>query len=68
MNALGVVAADGVRVGLEDNIWLDPGRQHSATNAELVRQVANLAAAYGRSTASASEVRTMLGLARAGGV
>ncbi|TMV53021.1 3-keto-5-aminohexanoate cleavage protein [Paenibacillus mesophilus] len=67
MNALGVIAADGVRVGLEDNIWLDPGRRHPATNAELVRQVADLAAAYGRTAASASEVRTMLGLARAGG-
>ncbi|MDF2659986.1 MAG: kce [Paenibacillus sp.] len=65
MNALGVIEADGVRVGLEDNIWSNRERQELATNVSLVRQVAGLAAAYGRPIASAAEVRTMLKLKRA---
>jgi uncharacterized protein (DUF849 family) len=62
MTALGAAAADGVRVGLEDNLWLDEDRAQLATNAGLVRRAARLAEASGRGVAAAAEVRSRLGL------
>lgn len=59
-NALGVVVADGVRVGLEDNLWFDDQRQRLATNLDLVRRVAQQATAMGRQVASAHSVRERL--------
>ncbi|WMW79890.1 3-keto-5-aminohexanoate cleavage protein [Undibacterium cyanobacteriorum] len=61
-NALGIVAADGVRVGLEDNLWFDDQRQRLATNPDLVRRVAQQATAMGRQAASAQSVRERLQL------
>jgi 3-oxoadipate:acetyl-CoA acetyltransferase len=49
------------RTGLEDNIRFDQTRL-AASNAELVRRVAGLAAEYGRSVATPSEARRLLGL------
>ncbi len=62
-NALGVVVGHGVRTGLEDNIWFDDERTVLATNLQLVQRVAAQAAALGRPLASASQVRSRLGLA-----
>ena len=62
MTALGAGAADGVRIGLEDNLWLDEAREQPATNADMVRRAARLAEASGRGVAKASEVRARLGL------
>lgn len=61
-NALGVVMGDGVRVGLEDNLWLDAARTQLATNAQLVQRVVNQAEALDRAIATPRTVRTMLGL------
>lgn len=61
-NALGVVMGDGVRVGLEDNLWFDDQRTILATNAQLVERVVAQASALGRPIASAQEVRQRLGL------
>lgn len=63
-NGLGVVMGHGVRVGLEDNLWMDDDRNRLATNALLVKRVAAQAYALGRPLASPSEVRDMLGLAQ----
>jgi uncharacterized protein (DUF849 family) len=62
MIALGAAAADGVRVGLEDNLWLDEARAEPATNADLVRRAVRLAEAAGRGVATTAEVRARLGL------
>lgn len=62
-NALGVVVGHGVRTGLEDNLWLDQQRTVLATNLQLVQRIAAQAAALGRPLASASQVRSRLGLA-----
>ncbi|MBD0379947.1 3-keto-5-aminohexanoate cleavage protein [Paenibacillus sp. WST5] len=62
MNALAVILADGVRVGLEDNIWLDRERKQLATNMSLIEQVTRLAKAFDRPIAAANEVRAMLNL------
>lgn len=65
MNALGVILADGVRVGLEDNIWYNQSRTVLATNADLVRRVLKVAEAMERPIATPAEVRGMLGLSAA---
>jgi 3-keto-5-aminohexanoate cleavage enzyme len=61
-NALGVVLGDGVRVGLEDNLWWDQERTQLATNAQLIGRVTAQAQALGRPIASALEVRQRLDL------
>lgn len=59
---LGLVHGNGARIGLEDNLWLDPQRQHLATNLELVRRVADLARLLGRPISTPLEVRASLGM------
>jgi len=60
--ALGVAMGDGVRTGLEDNLWFDDARTVLASNARLVQRAAALAHAQGRPLASAQAVRARLGL------
>jgi uncharacterized protein (DUF849 family) len=62
MNAIGIIAGDGVRVGLEDNIWFDEKRTQLATNTALVERIATMAQVLGREFASPAEVRKMLNL------
>lgn len=62
MNALAVIEADGVRVGLEDNIFYDLDRKYLATNKMLIERVVKLAQAYNREIATPTEVRKLLGL------
>jgi len=47
-NAIAIVEGGGVRVGIEDNVWLDAGRTRLATNAALLRRVHELAAIHER--------------------
>ncbi len=61
-NGLGVVMADGVRTGLEDNLWLDDERAVPATNAALVQRIAAQAAALRRPLSSHAQTRAALGL------
>lgn len=51
-----------VRTGLEDNIKFDPTRL-AASNAELVKKVADAADRFGRRVATPAEARQLLGLA-----
>ncbi len=60
--AIAAATAPGVRIGLEDNLWLDPARQRLATNGELVGRVHQFAAGLGRRIATSGEVRQLLGL------
>lgn len=52
--------ADGLRVGLEDNIYFEKGVL--ATNAQLVERACKLGELAGRSIATAAEAREILGL------
>lgn len=61
-NALGLIFADGVRIGLEDYLWMDDARQCLASNVSLVQRVLKLAEVHGRPIASCAEVRRRLGL------
>lgn len=62
MNILGIVSGGGVRVGLEDNIWLDNERTRLATNIDLVNRIVNIAAALGCRPYTPREAREVLGL------
>lgn len=60
MNGIGVVSADGVRVGLEDNLWLDGRKKVPADNYSLIKGVHAQAVSYGRSIMTPVEVRQLL--------
>jgi len=61
-NTLGLVAGDGVRVGLEDNIWYDEEKTCFASNLDLVKRILSIAKALGRSPYSQKETRKLLGV------
>jgi 3-keto-5-aminohexanoate cleavage enzyme len=54
--------ADGLRVGLEDNIFLEKGVL--ATNVQLVERAVSLSKAVGREIATAADAREILGLVK----
>lgn len=54
------LGANGVRVGLEDNLYLDRGVP--ATNAALVERAAKLVRLYNKQPATPAEARQILGL------
>ena len=62
VNNLAAVIADGVRTGLEDNLWLNEDGTEPARNTQLIERVANVARAAGRGVATAEEARQRLGL------
>ncbi len=61
-NTLGLAQGGGVRVGLEDNIWLDRERTRLASNRELVARVVKIAEQLERRPMSPAEFRTRLRL------
>jgi 3-keto-5-aminohexanoate cleavage enzyme len=62
MNSIAIAAGGGVRVGLEDNIWLDKERTRLATNSDLIRRVHRLAESNDRKIMSSGELRKLLNL------
>ena len=60
--AAATLAGANVRVGLEDNIWLDKGRL--ASNAELVERAATIIRAMGVELMTPAEVRAELNLVK----
>ena len=60
--AAAVLAGGHVRVGLEDNLWLDKGVL--ATNAQLVERAVGVIEGMGARIMTAAEVRTKLGLVK----
>lgn len=62
VNAMAIAAGGHVRVGLEDNLWLDAGRKRHATNVALVERLATLAHTCERDIASPQETRALVGL------
>jgi uncharacterized protein (DUF849 family) len=51
---------DGLRVGLEDNIYYEKGEL--ATNVQLVERAVRISKEYGRGIANAEEAREILGI------
>ena len=63
MVASALVLGGNVRVGLEDNFYLDAfGRRMARSNGELVEKAVELARAIGREPATVEEARQALGL------
>jgi uncharacterized protein (DUF849 family) len=62
MNAISVFMGGHVRTGLEDSAYMSYADRTPATNEQLVRRVADLAAVAGRPLATAAETRELLGL------
>jgi len=67
VTAMAIAAGGGVRVGLEDNIWVDSGRTRLARNADLVRRIHRLAEANERQIMAPRQLRALLGLQEGGG-
>ena len=62
MNSLAIVTGGHVRVGLEDNLFLDAEKKKPATNPALVERVARVAEAVERPCATPREAREIIGL------
>ncbi|MFZ1469139.1 MAG: 3-keto-5-aminohexanoate cleavage protein, partial [Paracoccaceae bacterium] len=60
--AASVLAGGNVRVGLEDNLWLDKGVL--ATNAQLVERACTIIENMGARVITPAEVRARLGLSK----
>lgn len=63
MNAAAIVAGGHVRVGLEDAIFFDYGKERLATNRELIERVVRIAAELQRPLATPEEARQLTGVA-----
>lgn len=61
-NTIALACGGGVRVGLEDNLWMDEARTTLATNKELVERVLAGAALLDRRPYTGTELRALLGL------
>ena len=62
VNALAIASGGHVRVGLEDNLWLDAGKQRPASNVALVERLIRLAHASEREIATPEQARSLIGL------
>lgn len=62
MNSVSIAIGGGVRVGLEDNIWLDNNRTILARNADLLKRIHTIAEANERPFMPSKELREYLGL------
>ena len=62
VNVAAMIMGGNVRVGLEDNLYLDPAKTELATNLGLVRRLVRIASEIGRSVATPRETRVRLGL------
>lgn len=59
-NLMGIAYAGGVRVGLEDNLWLNKDNNQLATNVDLVKRVLRLAGECRRQIQTGTVVRQRL--------
>ena len=62
VTAIASAIAPAVRVGLEDNLWLDASRTRLATNMDMIERVHQLAALSGRTIMKPNDLRSRLGL------
>ena len=67
INSIAIAAGGGVRVGLEDDVWYDPGRTRLARNADLIRRIHKLAEANERKIMTPGELRKLLNLQNGNG-
>jgi uncharacterized protein (DUF849 family) len=63
VNCLAIAIGGHVRVGLEDNLWMDDAKSDPASNVRLIERVVRVAQAMGRPVASPTQARQLIGLA-----
>jgi 3-keto-5-aminohexanoate cleavage enzyme len=61
-NALAVAMDGHVRVGLEDNLYMDDAKLEPASNLALVERIVRLGRAIGRAVATPGQARDIIGL------
>jgi 3-keto-5-aminohexanoate cleavage enzyme len=63
VNSLAIIMGGHVRVGLEDNMWMDPEtKSEPASNVRLIERLVDIARANGRAIASPADARRIIGL------
>jgi len=62
VNSLSIVYGGGIRVGLEDNIWLDNERTRPARNIDLLHRIHRVADLHDRKIMTPGELRGLLNL------
>ena len=62
MNSVAVAIGGGVRIGIEDNIWLDQKRTKLARNSDLLHRIHLIAKANERKLMTSSELRKEMNL------
>ncbi len=62
VNSMAITMGGHVRVGLEDNLYMDVEKQQPATNLALVERLVTLARAAGRDVCTPAQARALLGL------
>jgi len=62
VNSLSIAMGGNVRVGLEDNLWLDGDKERPASNLALVERLVRLTEAAERPIATPAEARALIGL------
>jgi len=62
VNTMAITMGGHVRVGLEDNLHFDPGKERPATNVDLVKRLVGVARAVDREIATPREARELIGL------
>lgn len=67
MNSVAIASGNGVRVGLEDNIWYDAARSKLATNLDLIKRVHVMADANERQIMKPAVLRKLLCLQEGNG-
>jgi len=67
MNSIAIAAGGGVRVGLEDNIYMSPARTRLASNSDLLKRIHHLAEANERNVMAPSTLRKLLNLQEGNG-
>lgn len=59
-NTLAIAMGGGVRVGLEDSLYMDKDRAVLATNLDMVKRIHRVAEAFGRKVMKPNELRRLL--------
>jgi uncharacterized protein (DUF849 family) len=62
VNAMAIAMGENVRVGLEDNLYMDTEKKIHATNEKLIRRLNKLSSAYEREICKPAEARQIIGL------
>ncbi|MDD3448232.1 MAG: 3-keto-5-aminohexanoate cleavage protein [Gammaproteobacteria bacterium] len=66
INTAAIVMGGHVRVGLEDNLFLDAGKREPASNVALVERVVRISGELERPIATPAQARRLIGLADGG--